>query len=205
MSTIFLDKDGIDTIVPANLSTNSIEAKWWNTIPCLKYVSKLKSVANKAGKVFVCLTTDKQKLIREEYEMKLNNKGFSLLEVLVSIVIMAIIMEAMLILMASAGRSNANLNKTIAKAQSTIIATAPKFVIVKIPLDKTCLLIENNLFVLRTGNQSVTVYTDASCGNQFKDFNTGTNSVYFNEASPSIWTLGGDSDTLKIVIMKGTF
>lgn len=137
----------------------------------------------------------------------INNKGLSLLEVLVALVISGIIMwgsmAAIKFQFTASKRITNSLNKVIEKAEKL----KPKYdERVSVGVMGQCMHIAGDWYGKRTDARVVSFYKSSNCGAGYIGTLTAlSNPTYDDTDTDTLWNVSGDGSTLRVLVLQENF
>lgn len=143
--------------------------------------------------------------------MKLNNKGITLLEVLVAGVILGMLCMfsiPMIKIMVKLTKRAENASVQLASQSVAVPVTTSALDQVKttwrwvyVPNLNECKPADAQYWIKRTANRVITLYKDAQCTQSFGTLNALDNSRYANDTTKTLWEVSGDTATLRVLLI----
>jgi len=114
-----------------------------------------------------------------------NNKGFSLLEILACITIMSILFLAFGRMMIDANSTAGRLMAAVNKASTVYLPNPAKVM----ALNTTCQAVDGTYFGKTTDNVTLEIFYDSKCTNELGTLNYTNNASWFVMASATDWLI----------------
>lgn len=127
---------------------------------------------------------------------KLNNKGFTLLEVLVSGIIAGMICWACNSFLINIIKQTGKVTKQLSAAQAGL---GSKYQVIYFSSTSTCYKVDNYYGKAWSSN-TVMLYTDSKCQNQLGTLGALTNDSYFNDVTHTFWIVSCNPGSLRMLI-----
>jgi prepilin-type N-terminal cleavage/methylation domain-containing protein len=138
--------------------------------------------------------------------MKSNNSGFTMLEVMMSTVVAGIVMYAGSHMLLSSIKTNIKLQKTIEKAETTVIQLPPTDRRVVFSTLNQCKQVEGIWYGKRTDSRTIALYQAPGCvSNYIGTIGALTNETYDDLVTDTFWNVSGENQSLRILIRKLRF